>query len=125
MCGNMTKEPNLFDYLEQISSKSTKLKYDKKNSSAYMISLWLSHDPRLLNLVQKINHLQFVLPDDIIYNYYFNEVPKMKKRFIKWIKKTPESKKRDKKVKELMEENSRLSKREAKSILQFYYGRKP
>lgn len=113
------KKINLFDYLEQISNKSTKLKYDKKIAPAYMLSLWLSHDHRLLNLVQKINHLQFVLPDDIIYNYYFYVVPKMKKRFIRWIKKTPESKLRDKKVKKIIEENSKISKREAKSILQF------
>jgi hypothetical protein len=104
------KEITIFDYLNQIFYKSNKLEYDKKIAPAYMLSMWLSHDPKLIDIVNNLNSLQFILKDDIIYKYYMSKVPKGK-RFIKWIKKTPQDKKIDKRVKELMIEG--LSKREA------------
>ena len=109
--------PNLFDFLNQIYLKTAKYPYDKKTASAYMLSLWLSHDKHLLNIVDKIVRLQFTLPDDIIYNYYMSEIPKGR-RFIKWIKKTPEDKKLKKKLESIME-GTFLSKREAKMVLAF------
>ncbi len=107
--------PNLFDFLNQIYLKNQKYPYDKKAASAYMLSLWLSHDKYLINIVDKIVRLQFTLPDDIIYNYYMNEIPKGR-RYIKWVKKTPEDKKNKKKL-DLIMEGTDLSKREAKMIL--------
>ena len=109
--------PNLFDFLNQIYMKTSKYPYDKKTASAYMLSLWLSHDKHLINIVDKIVRLQFTLPDDIIYNYYVSEIPKGR-RFIKWIKKTPEDKKLKKKLESIME-GTFLSKREAKMVLAF------
>jgi len=111
------KGPNLFDFLNQIYMKTAKYPYDKKTASAYMLSLWLSHDKHLINIVDKIVRLQFTLPDDIIYNYYMSEIPKGR-RFIKWVKKTPEDKKIKKKLDHIME-GTFLSKREAKMILAF------
>jgi hypothetical protein len=107
--------PNLFDFLNQIYLKNQKYPYDKKAASAYMLSLWLSHDKYLINIVDKIVRLQFTLPDDIIYNYYMSEIPKGR-RYIKWVKKTPEDKKNKKKL-DLIMEGTDLSKREAKMIL--------
>lgn len=104
-------DPNLFDFLNQIFSKKRALVYDKKKANAYMLSWWLSHDPTLINIVQRLNHLQFGIKDDIIYEYYMAEVPK-KRRFIKWTKKTPEDKKRKKFIDGIMMETG-VSKREA------------
>jgi hypothetical protein len=111
------KGPTLFDFLNQINYKKEKYNYDKKAAPAYMLSLWLSHDKYLINIVDKIVRLQFTLPDDIIYNYYMSEIPKGR-RFIKWIKKDPEDKKRKKKI-EAIVEGTNLSKREAKMLLSF------
>jgi len=111
------KGPTLFDFLNQIYTKTEKYPYDKKIAPAYMISLWLSHDKHLINIVDKIVRLQFTLPDDIIYNYYMSKIPKGR-RFIKWVKKTPEDKKTKKKLESIMI-GTFLSKREAKRVLAF------
>lgn len=112
---NPVKKPTLFDFLNQIYLKTGKYAYDKKIASAYMLSLWLSHDKYLIRHVNKINRLQFILPDDIIYEYYMSVIPKGK-RFIKWVKKTPEDKKMKKQIESIME-GTNLSKREAKMVL--------
>ena len=65
-----------------------------------MLSLWLSHDKYLINLVHKIGFLQFSLPDKVIYDYYFDTIPKGR-RYIKWTKKTPEEKQKLKDISEL------------------------
>jgi len=109
--------PNLFTFLNQIYTKVKKYPYDKKLASAYMISMWLSHDPKLIDYVEKINHLQFIIPDKQIYEYYMSVVPK-RKRYIKWVKKTPEEKQFMKDVLKIVEETT-LSKREAKMLVTF------
>jgi len=114
--GVMSKPPTLFNILDQITDKKIQYKYDKKAAPAYMLSLWLSHDQQLLPLVQKMNFLQFNLPDDIIYDYYYHTVPKRKKRYIKWTKKDPEDKKRSKLIKDIVELYG-ISKNEAKKLL--------
>jgi len=107
--------PTLFDFLNQIYLKKEKYPYDKKAASAYMLSLWLSHDKYLIDSVNKINRLQFLLPDDIIYKYYFDVIPKGR-RYIKWTKKREEDKKTKKEIESIME-GTNLSRREAKMIL--------
>jgi len=111
------KKITLFDYLNQIYMKTSKYKYDKKTAAAYMLSLWLSHDKYLINIVHKICFLQFSLPDKVIYDYYFDRVPKGR-RYIKWTKKTPEEKQKLKDIK-LLQEQYNISKREAKMTLKF------
>lgn len=111
------EEPNLFTFLNQIYTKNEKFKYDKKSAPAYMLSMWLSHDNQFIKYVEKINHLQFNIPDEQIYKYYMSVIPKGKK-FIKWIKKTPEEKEFIKEVKKIVEETD-LSKREAKMLVSF------
>jgi len=114
------KKVTLFDYFNQIFYKTSKHNYDKKIASAYIITLGLSHDPKLIDIVNKMNGLQFTLKDDIIYKYYMSKVPRGK-RFIKWTKKTPKDKLFDKDVEEEMKEKG-LSKREAMMVVKFKEG---
>lgn len=111
------KKLTLFDFFNQIYMKKTTHKYDKKLAPAYMLTLWLSHDKYLINLVHKICFLQFSLPDKVIYDYYFDKVPKGR-RYIKWTKKTPEEKQKLKDINELQGQYN-ISKREAKITLKF------
>lgn len=94
------KGVNIFTFLNQIFYKTAKHKYDKKVANAYILSLWLSHDPELLQIISEINPYIFSLNDEQIYNYFFHKIPK-KKRYIKWIKK--KEKKEDKSIKERLE----------------------
>jgi hypothetical protein len=103
-------KPTLFNYINQILYKTDKFPYDKKVAPAYILSVGLSHNKELLDIVNKINCLQFHLKDDIIYKYYKGAVPKGK-RYIKWIKKSKEKDSFKKKIEALMEEG--YSKREA------------
>ena len=105
---------DFFTYMNAIFYKRD-IPYNKKLCSTYLLSMWLSHDPELINLVNKINVLQFSLKHDIIYQYYFEKVPKGK-RFIRWTKKEKENKARRKKIEELAKELN-VSKIEAGQIL--------
>ena len=98
-------------FINQIMSKSRKHPYDKKKGSAYLTTMHFSHDYKLLNIVSKINGLQFGLNDDIIYEYYMSKIPKGR-RYITRAKKTPKQKKFDNAVEKLMKEEG-LSKRES------------
>jgi len=111
------KKITLFDFLNQIYMKKSTYKYDKKLASAYMLSLWLSHDKYLINIVHKICFLQFSLPDKVIYDYYFDKIPKGR-RYIKWTKKTPEEKQKLKDI-NVLQQQYNISKREAKMTLKF------
>ena len=104
--------PKIFDFLNQINNKTSKFVYDKKIAPAYQLSMWLSHNINLIDIVQEINHLQFNLNDDIIYKYYMDKVPK-KRRFIKWTKK---SKTNEKDIDKTMIKYN-VSANEAKNIL--------
>jgi len=114
---NIMRKTTLFDFLNQIYMKKSGLKYDKKIAPAYMLSLWLSHDIYLINLFHKLCFLQFTLPDKAIYDYYFDKIPKGR-RYIKWVKKTPEEKQKLKEIQE-MQKLYNLSKREAKMTLKY------
>lgn len=113
MIGN-NKETNLFDYLNAIFYKKP-LEYDKKIAPSYLLTLWLSQDRELIHMVNDINKHLFLLPDKVVYNYYWHKVPK-KKRFIQYTKKDKADKERDKKVEELMEQYN-ISKREARACI--------
>jgi hypothetical protein len=80
------KGPNLFDFLNQISNKTTKHAYNKKAASAYLLSIWLSHEADCIDYVSKINPLLFYIPDEMVYNYYYAAIPKSR-RFIRYSKK--------------------------------------
>ena len=106
-----------FTFINQICFKSRKEPYNKSKGSAFVTSMHFSHDRELIDIVNKINGLQYHLKDDIIYEYYWYAVPRGK-RFIKWVKKTPVKKKYEDEVEKLVIEEH-LSKREAKLTLRF------
>ena len=109
------KKPTLFDFLNQIKFKTEKYDYSKKIASSYMMSMFLSLDRKLIDIVNNINSLQFGLKDDIIYKYYMDKVPKGK-RYLKWPKQTPKDKQFNKDVEQEMIEKG-LSKREAMMVV--------
>lgn len=111
-------EINLFTFLNQIQSKRRTEPYDKKVAPAFMLSQWLSHDKTLINRVNKINQFQFLLPDEVIYNYYMDIIP-AGKRYIKWVKKRKEDDKLKKRIEKLQEHNPNLSIRECKMIITY------
>lgn len=109
-------EVTLFNILNNIFFEKEKFIYDKKAAPAYALSMWLSHDEELLDIVNDINKFQFLLPDEVIYKYYRDMVPK-KKRNIKWIKKT-EYKYKDH-ITKLQEKYPEMSTREARMYLTY------
>lgn len=77
---------NIFTYLNAINYKKADVKYDKKLGNAYLLMLWLSHDKTLLKTLNKVNQYIFNLPDEVVYNYLYQAIPRGK-RFLKWVKK--------------------------------------
>jgi len=90
----------MFDTLNAIFYKKGEYEYDKKKANAFILSLWLSHDERLINLVNDMNVCQSLLTDELVYMYYYHAVPKGK-RYIKWTKKGKVNKKREDIIKQL------------------------
>jgi hypothetical protein len=88
----------IFDFINAINYKN-RIEYDKKIAPAYMLSMWFSHDIKLLDIINEINKIQFTLPDKIIYKYLYHKIPKGK-RFLKWTKKD-----KDKNVSEKIKES--------------------
>lgn len=117
------KGPDLFTFLTQIQTKRRKYPYDKKLAPAYMLTMWLSHDKDLINIINKMNRHQFILPDEVIYEYYMATLPSGK-RYIPWTKKRKEEGSFKKAVDILQEKNPRLSVRECKMIYTFLKNRK-
>ncbi len=113
-----SKKPGItiFDYLNAIYYK-TNIKYDHKIASAYMLSMWLAHDKTLLSIVNKINRYHFMLKDNIIFQYYFEKIPKGK-RYIKWVKKDEKETKLTKEITSFREDTE-TSKKEANYFLTF------
>ena len=111
------KSNDLFATLNAINNKRPII-YDKKEASAYMLMMWLSHDRYLMPWVNKINENLFNpnLSDEHVFKYFYEKIPK-KNRFIKWIKKDKVGKNKLKLVKDLCE-TFNISKKEAKSLLQ-------
>jgi len=110
-------EPTLFTFLNQIQSKNKKFSYDKKIANAYMLSQFLSMDKTLINKVNDINKYQYLLPDEVIYNYYMDVIPKGKK-YLKFVKKRKEDDKIKKQIEKIKEENPDMSIRECRMTLQ-------
>jgi hypothetical protein len=105
------KELRIYDYLNAIFNK-TDLPYDKSIAPAYMLCIWLSHDAKLIEIVNSITPYLGIIPDNLFYEYFMMMVPRGK-RFIKWIPKE----KIDKKVEEvihLLMEKRNISYNEAK-----------
>lgn len=95
----MKDKTTIFDFLNSINNK-TKLEYNKKDLSSYMLSLWLSHSPDTIHIVNKINECLFTLPDELVYKYFMKSIPK-KRRFIKWSQKEKKDVEKEKKIEEI------------------------
>lgn len=108
----------LFTFIQALFSKK-KLTYNKKVANAYMLSLWLSNDDKLLGIVNRINKHLFSLDDELVWKYYFNLIPSGK-RYIKYIK-------GDKRVSDdlesLKKEHPNLSSKEAGMIVNLLKGK--
>ncbi len=109
-------ERTIFDYLNAINYKK-EIPYDKKIANSYMLSMWLSHDVTLIDIVNDINRFQFSLPDELIYKYYYSKIP-MGKRYLKWTKKEETDKKMKDKV-DKFKQNMLLSKLEINKYKEF------
>ena len=106
-----TKKGNhLTEVLNAINLKEP-CNYNPKEVSAWVISLFLSEDPQLIEIVNNINKNHFSLDDRLIFRYYVSKVP-AKRRYIKFTKKSKESKDQEAEIKHLMETYG-VSKREA------------
>jgi hypothetical protein len=116
-------EETLFTFLNQIQNKQRTAPYDRKIASAWMISQWLSHDKELIDKVNAINQFQFLLPDEVIYNYYMDVIP-AGKRFIKFIKKRKDDDKLKNRIEKLQEQYPEMSVRECKMIISYLMNRK-
>ncbi len=109
----------IFDIMTQIFTKKVTHPYDKeaaKVASGWQLSRWFSHHRDLIDIVEKINKVQFSLTNKMVYDYYFNAIPKQRKRYIKWTKKDQTTVQKEKEIEEYMVEFD-LSKREAMMIL--------
>lgn len=104
------KTNHLTEVLNAVTLK-TPCEYNSKEVSAFVLSLFLSEDPKLSGIVNKINKYQFSLPDDLIFKYYVDTIPKGK-RYLKFTKKSKSSKDKEDDIKQLMELYG-VSKREA------------
>ena len=113
--GSTKKGNHLTEVLNAINLKE-KCDYNPKEVSAWVISLFLSEDPELIEIANKINEFQFTLDDRLIFRYYVSKVP-AKRRYIKFTKKSQESKDQESEIKHLIETYG-VSKREAQLSLQ-------
>jgi hypothetical protein len=110
------KDPKLFDFIKQVLSKNRTHPYDKKVASAYMLTQWLSHKKEFVQICNNINKYQFLLPDDVIYEYYMKRIPKGTK-YVKWIKKRKADDKMKERIEKLQLHYPNLSTRECKMII--------
>ena len=79
------KTNHLTEVLNAVTLK-TPCEYRPKEVSAFVLSLFLSEDPKLAEIVNKINKYQFSLTDELIFKYYVDTIPKGK-RYLKFTKK--------------------------------------
>ena len=88
----MSEKVDLFTFIKQIQSKRRTVPYDKKIAPAYVLSLFLSMNKKYIDVVNRINQYQFVLPDETIYEYYMKAIPQLpyNERYAKFIKKREE-----------------------------------
>ena len=104
------KKNHLTEVLNAVTLK-TPCEYNPKEVSAFVLSLFLSEDPKLSKIVNEINKYQFSLTDEVVFKYYLDMIPQGK-RFLKFTKKSKVSKDKEEDIKQLMELYG-VSKREA------------
>jgi len=91
-----------FQYLNSIFNKNRPRNFDIKNIPRVLLLHYLAHEKDLIDDVNLINKNLWAIPDNCVYEYFYNKIPKCR-RFIKWTKKDS-----FKKSKELQEQIDRL-----------------
>lgn len=79
----------VWDYINQICDKSDKIEFDSRIFNSYITAIHFSQDKNLIEIVNKIMPYIFTLDSKVVYNYFYNKIPKGK-RWIKWPKKIKE-----------------------------------
>lgn len=92
------KDINLFDYINQINLKKEDIKFDEKKCPPFMLVMNYGHENGLLEITNKINQYFYNLDPKLVYEYFYNKIPKGK-RFTRWVKK---DKIKDEKIKIMM-----------------------
>lgn len=111
----------LFNCLNAINQKIPSYKYNKKDCTAYMLMLWLSHDRGCLPYIDKLNERLFEMPDELVFAALFKSIPNGK-RFIKWDKgiKDKELTKKKEDIIKTLQDDYGFSKFEAKTLFKRY-----
>lgn len=117
----MSKEINLFTFINQIQSKRRTVPYDKKIAPAYVLSLFLSMNKKYIEVVNKINQYQFLLPDEVIYEYYMKKIPNLHydDRYAKFIKKREEDDKIKERLSKIRKMYPEIPMKECKMLLSY------
>jgi MinD superfamily P-loop ATPase len=115
----MSKEVNLFTFITQIQSKRRTVPYDSKIAPAYVLSLFLSMNKKYIEVVNRINQYMFVLPDEVIYEYYMKCIPEIPydERYAKFVKKRTEDDKTKERLDKIRKMYPELPIKECKMIL--------
>lgn len=118
----MKKDPDKitpFTYVDQIFNKTKVVPYDKKVASAFFLCLHFSFFKDLVKVVDKILPYLYSVGDEAVYEFLWHEIPKGK-RFLRWPKKKKEEA-LDEGIDKLREKHLRLSRREARMLVSFYF----
>ena len=108
------KNNHLTEVLKAVTMKQP-CEYNPKDVSAYILTLFMSEDRGLGQIVRKINTCHFNTPDPLIFKYYVEAVPKGFRR-TKFTKKTKQAENEQEKIEALMKEYG-ISKKEAMQSL--------
>jgi|WetSurMetagenome_2_1015567.scaffolds.fasta_scaffold291220_3 hypothetical protein len=117
------KKSPIFDCLGAVSKKIPTYKYNKKDVSAFILLMWLSHNESCMPYVDKINERLFDMPQEAVFSAMFKGLPKGN-IFFKWDKKTKDkdknlSKKKEDIIVKLVEEYG-FSDFEARTLFKRY-----
>lgn len=115
----MSEDITLFTFIKQIQSKRRTVPYDKKIAPAYVLSLFLSMNKKYIEVVNRINQYQFLLPDEVIYEYLMKAIPQLPydERYAEFIKKREEDDKTKTRLDKIRKIYPELPMKECKMIL--------
>lgn len=105
----------IWDFINSICDKK-RIEYDDKIFNSYITTLHFSQDNITCQYSDKINKLLFLLPNKVVYNYFYSTIPKGK-RWIKWPKKVKE---KDNKAMLEFQKKYELSSEEMKHYKEFF-----
>ena len=86
-------------------------KYDKKSVGAWVLTLFVSEGQDIYHHANEMSKIMFSVPDEVVFKYYVKAIPR-KQRYLRFTKKTKESKEKEKAAQILMDQYG-ISKREA------------